>query len=104
MRISSPPVTHPCFLRHRIDNQAALIAAANTLERSPRNLGVDPWPNLKPGRHARGRPRNKAATSAPPASMAINPIPMDDSIRSSNAACSNRPVIGGHGLEQPTPV
>jgi len=50
-----------------------------------------------------GPPHDKAANFAPPASMAINPIPMDDSIRSQQLMLESRPVIA-YGLEQPQPV
>jgi len=41
MRISSPPVTHPCFYGIDTDSQDHLIAARLTLEEIERHLGVD---------------------------------------------------------------
>jgi amidophosphoribosyltransferase len=41
MRISSPPVTHPCFYGIDTDTQDHLIAARLTLEEIERHLGVD---------------------------------------------------------------
>ncbi len=41
MRISSPPVTHPCFFGIDTDNQDQLIAANLSLEEITRKIGVD---------------------------------------------------------------
>jgi amidophosphoribosyltransferase len=41
MRISSPPVTHPCFYGIDTDNQEQLIAATKTVEEIERQIGVD---------------------------------------------------------------
>jgi amidophosphoribosyltransferase len=41
MRISCPPVTHPCFYGIDTDTQDHLIAARLTLEEIERHLGVD---------------------------------------------------------------
>ncbi len=41
MRISSPPVTHPCFYGIDTDNQDQLIAARLTLQQITDHLGVD---------------------------------------------------------------
>ena len=41
MRISSPPVTHPCFYGIDTDTQDHLIAARMTLAEIVRHLGVD---------------------------------------------------------------
>ncbi len=41
MRISSPPVTHPCFYGIDTDNQDQLIAARLTLQQIEAHLGVD---------------------------------------------------------------
>jgi amidophosphoribosyltransferase len=41
MRISSPPVTHPCFYGIDTDTQDQLIAARLTLEEIAAHLGVD---------------------------------------------------------------
>ncbi|HAC65683.1 MAG TPA: amidophosphoribosyltransferase [Cyanothece sp. UBA12306] len=41
MRISSPPVTHPCFYGIDTDNQNQLIAATQSLEKIAEQIGVD---------------------------------------------------------------
>lgn len=41
MRISSPPVTHPCFYGIDTDNQDQLIAAQKSVEEIERKIGVD---------------------------------------------------------------
>ena len=41
MRISSPPVTHPCFYGIDTDNQDQLIAATMSVEKIARQVGVD---------------------------------------------------------------
>jgi len=41
MRISSPPVTHPCFYGIDTDNQEQLIAATKSVEEIAQQIGVD---------------------------------------------------------------
>lgn len=41
MRISSPPVTHPCFYGIDTDNQEQLIAATKSVEKIAEQIGVD---------------------------------------------------------------
>jgi amidophosphoribosyltransferase len=41
MRISSPPVTHPCFYGIDTDNQDQLIAATKTVAEIAEQIGVD---------------------------------------------------------------
>jgi amidophosphoribosyltransferase len=41
MRISSPPVTHPCFFGIDTDNQEQLIAATHSVEDIQEQIGVD---------------------------------------------------------------
>jgi amidophosphoribosyltransferase len=41
MRISSPPVTHPCFYGIDTDNQDQLIAATQSVEQIEAKIGVD---------------------------------------------------------------
>jgi amidophosphoribosyltransferase len=41
MRISSPPVTHPCFYGIDTDNQTQLIAATKSVEAIAHQIGVD---------------------------------------------------------------
>ncbi|MEA5509680.1 amidophosphoribosyltransferase [Crocosphaera sp. UHCC 0190] len=41
MRISSPPVTHPCFYGIDTDNQSQLIAATKSVEEICQQIGVD---------------------------------------------------------------
>ncbi len=41
MRISSPPVTHPCFYGIDTDSQDQLIAATKSVEEITKQIGVD---------------------------------------------------------------
>ena len=41
MRISSPPVTHPCFYGIDTDTQDQLIAATKSVEEIAQQIGVD---------------------------------------------------------------
>jgi amidophosphoribosyltransferase len=41
MRISSPPVTHPCFYGIDTDNQDQLIAATQSIQEIADRIGVD---------------------------------------------------------------
>jgi amidophosphoribosyltransferase len=41
MRISSPPVTHPCFYGIDTDNQSQLIAATKSVKEIEQQLGAD---------------------------------------------------------------
>jgi amidophosphoribosyltransferase len=41
MRISSPPVTHPCFYGIDTDNQEQLIAATKSVAEIAAQIGVD---------------------------------------------------------------
>ena len=41
MRISSPPVTHPCFYGIDTDSQEQLIAATKSVEEIQEQIGVD---------------------------------------------------------------
>ncbi len=41
MRISSPPVTHPCFYGIDTDSQEQLIAATHSVEEIAAQIGVD---------------------------------------------------------------
>jgi amidophosphoribosyltransferase len=41
MRISSPPVTHPCFYGIDTDNQDQLIAATKSVKEIEARIGVD---------------------------------------------------------------
>ncbi|NBD32677.1 MAG: amidophosphoribosyltransferase, partial [Cyanobacteria bacterium] len=41
MRISSPPVTHPCFYGIDTDNQDQLIAATKSVDEIAKQIGVD---------------------------------------------------------------
>lgn len=44
MRISSPPVTHPCFYSIDTNSQDQLIAAPNPPKKSQPRLGLTPFP------------------------------------------------------------
>jgi amidophosphoribosyltransferase len=82
MRISSPPVTHPCFYGIDTDTQDQLIAARMTLEEIERHLGVDSLAYLsKSGMVEAAR---SASTNFCTACFDGNyPIELDESVRSS---------------------
>jgi len=82
MRISSPPVTHPCFYGIDTDTQDHLIAARLTLEEIERHLGVDSLAYLsKAGMvEAAQTPSGHFCTACFDGNY---PIEMEDSVRSS---------------------
>jgi amidophosphoribosyltransferase len=82
MRISSPPVTHPCFYGIDTDTQDQLIAARLTLEEIERHLGVDSLAYLsKEGMvEAANDHSNRFCTACFDGAY---PIPMDESVRAS---------------------
>lgn len=82
MRISSPPVTHPCFYGIDTDNQEQLIAARYTLEEITAHLGVDSLAYLSQAGMLEAA-HDKAANFCTACFDGNYPIPMDDSIRSS---------------------
>ena len=65
MRISSPPVTHPCFYGIDTDTQDQLIAARLTLEEISAHLGVDSLAYLSKEGMVEAAQAN-CSTSAPP--------------------------------------
>jgi len=82
MRISSPPVTHPCFYGIDTDNQEQLIAARYTLEEITAHLGVDSLAYLNQAGMLEAA-HDQAANFCTACFDGDYPIPMDDSIRSS---------------------
>ena len=82
MRISSPPVTHPCFYGIDTDTQDQLIAARMTLEEIERHLGVDSLAYLSKAGMVEAA--HSASTNFCTACFDGNyPIELDESIRSS---------------------
>jgi amidophosphoribosyltransferase len=82
MRISSPPVTHPCFYGIDTDTQDQLIAARMTLEEIERHLGVDSLAYLSKAGMVEAA--HSASTNFCTACFDGNyPIELDDSVRSS---------------------
>jgi amidophosphoribosyltransferase len=82
MRISSPPVTHPCFYGIDTDTQDQLIAARLTLAEIERHLGVDSLAYLsKQGMvEAAHENSNNFCTACFDGAY---PIPMDEEVRAS---------------------
>ena len=82
MRISSPPVTHPCFYGIDTDTQDQLIAARLTLGEIERHLGVDSLAYLsKEGMvEAANDHSNRFCTACFDGAY---PIPMDETVRAS---------------------
>jgi amidophosphoribosyltransferase len=82
MRISSPPVTHPCFYGIDTDTQDQLIAARMTLEEIERHLGVDSLAYLS--KSGMVEAAHSASTNFCTACFDGNyPIELDESVRSS---------------------
>ncbi|MCP9828323.1 amidophosphoribosyltransferase [Synechococcus sp. L2F] len=82
MRISSPPVTHPCFYGIDTDNQEQLIAARLTLEEITAHLGVDSLAYLsQEGMLEAAHDHSSHFCTA--CFDGNYPIPMDDAVRSS---------------------
>ena len=82
MRISSPPVTHPCFYGIDTDTQDQLIAARLTLEEIAAHLGVDSLAYLS----KQGMVDAAQANSAQFCTACFDgayPIEMDDELRNS---------------------
>jgi amidophosphoribosyltransferase len=82
MRISSPPVTHPCFYGIDTDTQDQLIAARLTLEEIAAHLGVDSLAYLS----KQGMVDAAQANSAHFCTACFDgayPIEMEESLRSS---------------------
>jgi amidophosphoribosyltransferase len=82
MRISSPPVTHPCFYGIDTDTQDQLIAARLTLEEIAAHLGVDSLAYLsKQGMVDAAKANSNNFCSA--CFDGAYPIEMEDAVRSS---------------------
>jgi len=82
MRISSPPVTHPCFYGIDTDNQEQLIAARLTLEEITQHLQVDSLAYLSQKGMLEAA-HDHSANFCTACFDGHYPIPMDDKIRSS---------------------
>ena len=82
MRISSPPVTHPCFYGIDTDTQDQLIAARLTLAEIERHLGVDSLAYLsKQGMVEAAHDNSDHFCTA--CFDGAYPIPMEESVRAS---------------------
>jgi amidophosphoribosyltransferase len=82
MRISSPPVTHPCFYGIDTDSQDHLIAACKTLAEIEAHLGVDSLAYLsKEGMLAAAQASSHHFCTA--CFDGDYPIPMDEEVRNS---------------------
>jgi amidophosphoribosyltransferase len=82
MRISSPPVTHPCFYGIDTDTQDQLIAARLTLEEITAHLGVDSLAYLsKEGMVEAAQAQSEHFCTA--CFDGAYPIEMDDNLRNS---------------------
>ncbi|PZV02333.1 MAG: amidophosphoribosyltransferase [Cyanobium sp.] len=82
MRISSPPVTHPCFYGIDTDNQEQLIAARLTLEEITSHLEVDSLAYLSQAGMLEAA-HDHASHFCTACFDGNYPIPMDEEIRSS---------------------
>lgn len=82
MRISSPPVTHPCFYGIDTDTQDQLIAARLTLEGIAAHLGVDSLAYLSKGGMVEAA-RGHSSQFCTACFDGAYPIAMDDEVRSS---------------------
>ena len=82
MRISSPPVTHPCFYGIDTDTQDQLIAARLSLAEIERHLGVDSLAYLsKQGMVEAAQDNSNHFCTA--CFDGAYPIPMDEEVRAS---------------------
>ena len=82
MRISSPPVTHPCFYGIDTDTQDQLIAARLTLAEISAHLGVDSLAYLSKQGMVEAA-QTQASQFCTACFDGAYPIEMDDSVRSS---------------------
>jgi amidophosphoribosyltransferase len=99
MRISSPPVTHPCFYGIDTDSQDQLIAANFNLEQIREHLGVDSLAYLsKEGmlQCAHEQPQN-FCTACFDGSY---PIPVESGIRDRKLMLEPAGLAGGNHAEQ----
>ena len=95
MRISSPPVTHPCFYGIDTDTQDHLIAARLTLEEIERHLGVDSLAYLsKAGMVEAAQTHSGHFCTA--CFDGNYPIEMDESVRSSKLMLEPAGLAAAH--------
>ena len=93
MRISSPPVTHPCFYGIDTDTQDQLIAARYTLEQIKDHLKVDSLAYLsKEGMVAAAQAESGHFCTA--CFDGDYPIPMDDQLLSSKLMLEPAGIAG----------
>ena len=93
MRISSPPVTHPCFYGIDTDTQDQLIAARLTLEEIQEHLKVDSLAYLsKEGMVAAAQAESGHFCTA--CFDGDYPIPMDEQLRSSKLMLEPAGIAG----------
>jgi len=96
MRISSPPVTHPCFYGIDTDTQDQLIAARLTVKEIEEHLKVDTLAYLS----KEGMVEAAQASSDHFCTACFDgayPIPMDESLRSSKLMLEPSGVAAGQG-------
>ena len=96
MRISSPPVTHPCFYGIDTDTQDQLIAARLTVKEIEAHLKVDTLAYLS----KEGMVEAAQASSDQFCTACFDgayPIPMDESLRSSKLMLEPSGVAAGQG-------
>ena len=96
MRISSPPVTHPCFYGIDTDTQDQLIAARLTVKEIEAHLKVDTLAYLS----KEGMLEAAQASSDQFCTACFDgayPIPMDESLRSSKLMLEPSGVAAGQG-------
>jgi amidophosphoribosyltransferase len=100
MRISSPPVTHPCFYGIDTDTQDQLIAARLTLEEIAAHLGVDSLAYLS----KEGMVEAAQAHAGHFCTACFDgayPIEMDDALRNSKLMLEPAGLAAGQGTPLP---
>ena len=99
MRISSPPVTHPCFYGIDTDTQDQLIAARLTLEEIKEHLKVDSLAYLS----KEGMVKAAKADSRHFCSACFDgnyPIPMDQEVLSAKLMLEPQALLAAKGFER----
>jgi amidophosphoribosyltransferase len=92
MRISSPPVTHPCFYGIDTDNQEQLIAATHSVEEIEQQLGVDSLAYLSwDGMLKATQVDTNSFCSA--CFTGNYPIPLSESVKRSKLMFEKRPTL-----------
>ncbi|MFM7312353.1 MAG: amidophosphoribosyltransferase, partial [Cyanobium sp.] len=95
MRISSPPVTHPCFYGIDTDTQDHLIAACLTLAEIERHLGVDSLAYLSKAGMVEAA-QTHSAHFCTACFDGTYPIEMDYSVRSSKLMLEPAGIAASH--------